>query len=256
MDQIDGRVGFQQVAPGAFARMGFARHQQHPQPVTHAIDLDHGAVVGQRQLVRAAIDRQFQDSWPGMLQGQRNIRVLADLGQDVVNRAVGEAQFDLGLPARLRALILDMDGDRQRVADDAIAWGAADNQAAVLLVPVTGQQNMHRPGQPGAFHIVGDVMDLPVGKHDDPGQAARRDVGQQACQGVDGLGALVGRRHRFVAQRQFADFQVFVLFGKLLANFVQRFGHPRAPFADSLARRVVNHDRRHILQWIALFLDQ
>ena len=36
MHQIDRRIGFQQIPPGALARMGFAADQQNPQPFAHA----------------------------------------------------------------------------------------------------------------------------------------------------------------------------------------------------------------------------
>ena len=191
-----------------------------------------------------------------MFQRHRNFRILADLDQEILHRTVGEAQLDPGLSAWLGALVLDAHGDGQRVADDAVARRAGDHQPAVLLVPFAGQQDVRRTRQPGAGRVIGNIVDLPVGQHDDPGQAARRDVGQQARQGIDGPGALVGRRDGLVAQRQLADFQRVLLLAQFRANLFQRFRHARAPFADSLARRFVHHDRRDILQRVSLFLDQ
>ncbi len=45
VDQIDRRVGLEQVAPDPLASMGLARDQQHAQPVADAVHRHHGAVV-------------------------------------------------------------------------------------------------------------------------------------------------------------------------------------------------------------------
>ena len=45
MDEVDGGVGLEQVAPGALAGMRLAGDQQHAQLVAHAVDRDDGAVV-------------------------------------------------------------------------------------------------------------------------------------------------------------------------------------------------------------------
>ena len=52
MHEIDRAVGLQQVPPGALARIGLARDQQHPQPVAHAVDRDDGGVVAVGELAR------------------------------------------------------------------------------------------------------------------------------------------------------------------------------------------------------------
>ena len=64
MDEIDRRIGFEDVAPDPLAGMRLARHQQHPQPVAHAVDDDNRAVVVEGQLLRAGIDRELETLGP------------------------------------------------------------------------------------------------------------------------------------------------------------------------------------------------
>ena len=87
MHQIDRRVGFEQVAPHPLAGMRLARNQQHLQPVAHAVDDDHGAVVDQGQLVRARIDLEFEHVRAAMVDRDRERHVAADRHHQPVRRA-------------------------------------------------------------------------------------------------------------------------------------------------------------------------
>jgi hypothetical protein len=93
MHEIDRRVGFQQVAPGALAGMRLARDQQHAQPVAHAVDDDHRAVVVQRQLVLTAASvaaRAVADRLAGrdVLDDQRHVLLWLALLLD--QRGIGD----------------------------------------------------------------------------------------------------------------------------------------------------------------------
>ena len=60
MDQVDARIRFQDVAPGALARVRFARYQQDAQPVADAVDRDDLAVVLHGQFVAAGPHFQLE----------------------------------------------------------------------------------------------------------------------------------------------------------------------------------------------------
>ena len=58
--------------------MRLAGDQQHAQPVLHAGNVGRGEVVGERQFVRDAVDRQHDEVVAAALQGQRMHLRLAD----------------------------------------------------------------------------------------------------------------------------------------------------------------------------------
>nr|WP_316629704.1 hypothetical protein [uncultured Brevundimonas sp.] len=59
MNQVDRRVGFQQIAPRPFRRVGLAGNEQHAQAVAHAVDADQGTVVDGGKLALGLFDEQF-----------------------------------------------------------------------------------------------------------------------------------------------------------------------------------------------------
>ena len=61
MHQVDRGVGLQEIAPGPFAGMRFARDEQHAQVLADAVDDVDGAVVRRRHLARNLRDGEFHD---------------------------------------------------------------------------------------------------------------------------------------------------------------------------------------------------
>ena len=86
MDEVDRGVGFEDVAPDPLAGMRFARHQQHPQPVAHAVDDDDGAVIVEGQLLRAGLDLELDDIGSAMIDRDRQRDVAIDRHRELVRR--------------------------------------------------------------------------------------------------------------------------------------------------------------------------
>ena len=87
MDEVDRRIGLQQVAPDAQPRIGLAGHQQHPQAVADAVDEEHLPVVERRHLARPrlGLDLEHGLARAGQLEGhgaraaRRRLEPLAQL---------------------------------------------------------------------------------------------------------------------------------------------------------------------------------
>ena len=76
--QIDRRIGLQQIAPDAFARMRFAGHQQHPQAIAYAVDDHRRAVVLKRLFRRSGRGFELDDIFATMSHRHGDGGVLAD----------------------------------------------------------------------------------------------------------------------------------------------------------------------------------
>ena len=179
MHQIDARVGFQQVAPGALPRMRLARNQQDAQPVAHAVDLNHRAVVAVGDLARGLGQLELDHVHARMGQGQRQFQVLARGHHEAAWRLAvdGDAQFGpLGQVAGHRALVLDAQGHHEFFAQDREGRGVAHDQAAVPVAVAPSDQRMERRGQVGGEL---QVMDAPIGQQDRPGDAGPGGFGHQ-----------------------------------------------------------------------------
>ena len=78
MDEIDRRIGFEQVAPDALAGMRLTRDQQHVQPVTDAVYDDNGAIVDKSQFARPRRRFEFENVRSAMVDQHRQSYVLTD----------------------------------------------------------------------------------------------------------------------------------------------------------------------------------
>ncbi len=179
MHQIDRRVRLEQIAPRPLARMRLARHQQHPQAVPHPVDLHHGGVVAVGQLALRFGQRELHHIHATMAQHQwhLDVAVHGQLHRKRLATIDGDSQVG---PARAfglghSALVLDAQGDRDLLADNPEAGGGLDQQAAIPVLRLSGQQQMQRRGQRRrAVHI----MDLPIGQQDRARQSRRGDFRQ------------------------------------------------------------------------------
>ena len=182
MHQINRRVGFQQVAPRPLTGMGFARYQQHPQPVAHAVDLDHGGIIAVGQLARCRRKAELQHVHPAMGQGDRQAQILAGRHLKALRRSAVDGQRQVGQtghPRRHRTLIVDPQRQRHRLADDGKGRGVLDDQPPVPIVRLAGQQHMQRRGHRGGQR---HIMDLTIGDQDCPRHPGARFLGQQLRQ--------------------------------------------------------------------------
>jgi len=70
MHEIHVRVGFQQVAPGALARMRLSRDEEHAQLLADALDRDDGAVVGRGE------PHAGERTWRNLLKSDANVDLV------------------------------------------------------------------------------------------------------------------------------------------------------------------------------------
>ena len=99
-----------------------------------------------------------------------------------------------------RTAVFDAQGQGDRFADDGKRRRVAHDQAAVPVGPAPAQQQVQRCRQiRGAF----DVMYLPVGQRDDPGDAGARFFGQRRRQCRHQFGSGIANAVRYGDAAQF-----------------------------------------------------
>ena len=96
VDEGDRRIGLQQIAQRALARMRFAGDQQHAQLIAHAGRHHGGAVVEQRQFLRPGFGLDFDDVFAAVRQRQLERRAFAGLGRLVEHDLAVDANFQIG----------------------------------------------------------------------------------------------------------------------------------------------------------------
>ena len=259
MHQIDRRVGLQQIAPDALARMRFAGNQQHPQPFADTVDLHHGAVVGQRQFARRGFDLDLDDIGAGMFDLKGNRVRRADRRHDGGTGFAVEVQLDAGDTAAAPScrVIDDPDLDIAALADQREARRMFDGQLAVPFAARAGQHDMDRSAEDRRRAVGRRVVDLPVGNQDGARHALFRDIGQRPAEAIEDAGA-VDRRPRAFGRRAGADHaHVQVLHGRQPGpDMGQRgLGLGRA-LRDLLAGRRIDDHGGDIVNRRAFFLDQ
>ncbi|MCX7344662.1 MAG: hypothetical protein NTU78_02805, partial [Alphaproteobacteria bacterium] len=92
MHQVDRRIGLEQVAPGTFAGMRLAGHQQYAQPVAYALDHADGAVVLRRDLAFERRHADLGDVLPAMTHRDRHLGRSARRDRAGVQRCIADAQ--------------------------------------------------------------------------------------------------------------------------------------------------------------------
>src|SRR5262249_41778014 len=78
VDEVDRRIGLQDVAPGTLARMGLTRDQQYAQAIAHAVDDCDGGIVDGAQFLRPRLDVHFDQRRAGVIEMNRDLLVDAD----------------------------------------------------------------------------------------------------------------------------------------------------------------------------------
>ena len=199
MDQINRAVGFEQVAPCPFARMRFARHQQHAQTIPHAVDAQGGGVVAVGQLALLGVNCDLHDVDARMRHGQRDFNVaphghVERLCRRAINRD-GQACVRGQIGGQC-ALILNPQGDGGFLIQNGKRGRVLNEQPAVPIRVPTGQQHMRRRVDHGGAV---DVMHLSVGDQDCAGQTRggflRNRLGHGGHQGGTAVVRAIGNTH-------------------------------------------------------------
>ena len=98
----------------------------------------------------------------------------------------GDVERHLRLVPGSGAAVLDPEGQGDFLAEDGEGGGVADDEAAVPVLGLSGQQQMQRRGQ---VRRLVEVVQAPVGQQDHPGDAGARFLGQRIGQGGHQAGA-------------------------------------------------------------------
>ena len=97
VDEVDGRVGFQEAPPGAFALMGLPGDKEDPEAVADAVDGDHGTIIDRRDSRRGAASAcEFHDDGAGPGDRDLDRGLLPDRDIDGVRRLAIAADGEAG----------------------------------------------------------------------------------------------------------------------------------------------------------------
>ncbi len=187
-----------------------------------------------------------------MLDLDVDIDGLAALHRALVDHLAVAAHHDPGAFAA-DALVVEAIGDGLDLSDDAKTRRRGNRNATIAFVLAAGDQRMHRGLEAECGGIGRDVMHPPVGDQERAGDAIDRNIRQRRRERAEQFGAVgfaVG-----LAGFDHPHFQS----GDLLEAVDQRFlgfGGLSGTVAEILARALVDHDRRHRRQRLALLAGE
>ena len=253
MHEIDRGVRLQKIAPGALARMRLAGYEQHLQTVADAFGRDDGAVVLDGDLALPRRHGELGVVASAMLDVDRHVD--GPPGRDIhrfLRPVIARDRHRRRRAVRLHPLVLDPEGERLRLPDDAEARRPLDDQPPVGLAALAGDQGVQGPLVAAVLEGFRDVVDLAVGHHQRAGIALGRDVGERPVERIEGARsflvlALAGQDDRG------ADLGVGEV-RRGIGDLPRRvIGGRRAP-ADLLAQTFVDDEHRDVRQRFAVFL--
>ena len=244
MDEIDVRVGFQEIAPHALALVRLAGDEQHAQFVANALDRDDRLVVEGRQLARDRRRLELENVRARMVDRRRDPEGLSDRGADRGERLPVAAHGQRRRLARTAA-VDHAQGDRLVLADDAEARRLDELDAAVALFRMPCDEDMQRRVETQRADRGGNVVRDSVGDDDRPADAFGRRVAQRGPQRREQLGALIVR----IIARGLDEMRFHVVErAEPLFEFGARLGRLAFAVAESIAPRAIDHDRDDVLQ--------
>ena len=187
MNQVHGRVGFEQITPCSFAGVGLSRNQQHPKPVSDPVNVDQGPVVEGRKFPRGGINLKLDHRRPGMIEGKSELLAFADrgLGDFFLVIVVAHPHPCQVGPEPLRFFglaVLNPVTNGDVLADDSVTGRLFDDQPAIRFPGLAGQQYMNGPRHRGRRRY---VVDLSVGDQDGTGKTLAGNFTYRLGQGPE-----------------------------------------------------------------------
>jgi hypothetical protein len=241
---------FQQVAPGALARMGLAGDEEHAQLLADALDGDHRLVVGLRELAFQRLGFELHHVGAAVidahLQGEGRAGAHGEALEDLPVAAHGD-----GGGARAAAF-QDLGPDGLVPADDAEARRLDQLDLPVALVRAPGHEGVERRAKAHGVHGGRQVVDHAVRDHDDAGEPVRRHVGEAVGERREQARAVVGFP---VLRLDEARLHIREAAEAALQLRAHPVGHGGA-VAERLRGGAVHHHRDDVLHLLAFLLHQ
>ncbi len=147
MDEIDCGIGFQQIAPGALARVRFARDQKHAQIFANALHRHRHLVVGRCHFALQGINFNLDDMVAGMNDLDLSMGHIAGAHAQPVDQFAINLDADIEPGTAGNAQIIDAEGEGLAVADQAEARRGEEGDATVDFIVATGDQGMQGGAQ-------------------------------------------------------------------------------------------------------------
>ena len=239
--------------------MGLAAHQQHLEPVAHAVHHEGRAVILERELLRPRLDLHLDHVGSAVIDCDVDGRVAPDRHREGPGRPTVFPERHPRLTPRLRQRIrevVDAERDRNLLAHEAEARRFLDQEPAVLLARFARDQSMERRTEVeplGRRHVV----HLAVGDHDRACDALFWHVGKRLLERRIEPRARVGETGARLGAAGVHDPHVEI------SKVLQPLRHPverllgiLAPIADAHARGVVDHHGGDVALWQPILLDQ
>ena len=255
MNQIDRRIALKEISPCPLALIGLARDQQDAQPVAHAVDGEERAIIVERQLAGAGADLEFDHVGAGVADRDRQLDRFTDRYVDASHDFAADRQGHRRGAARR---ILDPELGRHLAADHAEPRRLLDDDQAVTLVLLAGDQAVQRRAAQFRRQARGHVVYLAVGQQHDAGKTLRRHFDKGGAHRFDQARAarpLAAELDLGGGQNDLADLQAFLLAELALQRLAHRLDL-LAAFADGHRVAVVDYDQRDVGDRFALLLDQ
>ena len=177
--------------------MGFARHQQHPQPITDCIDTQRRLVVAIRQLALKRHKFEMHHGFTCMVEVDGKLHVSSHRDDMAAWCGPIDREAQLGRPLLERPQRLNPQLDHRRLSCQGKSRRPQDGQAPVPIRLPTGLQKMHRHGKRAQARGSGfKILKPPVGNDHHPRQLCQRQGRKRLIQHGHEQRALVTGRGR------------------------------------------------------------
>jgi hypothetical protein len=182
VDEIDVRVGFEQIAPSTLAGVRLAGDEQYAQFFAYAFNRQCCAIVERREFSLEPCGLDLNDVRSSMGDFHRHFGPRAGDHRCACNLDAVAANDDRYGGACGRAFVLDAVTDGLALADNAEARRCVKHDAAVALAGLTGNERVHRRIE-AEERLCRHVMNAAIGDEDRARHAIGRHFGKRRAQG-------------------------------------------------------------------------